>query len=91
MLSLFSGNISSILAVLCSKIEKSATMSSVVLFILIIRIVSQINALLGTLELQESAKHKGHFALFDGLGRVHTKYNDVQPVCSDSFTVKTLA
>ncbi len=45
--------------------------------ILIICIIFQVTALLGTLELQDSAKRKGHFALFNFLVLGHTKYNCV--------------
>ncbi len=38
----------------------------------------QVTALLWTLEFQESAKRKGHFALFNCLVLCHTKYNGVQ-------------
>ena len=40
----------------------------------------QVISLLGTLEFQESAKRKGHFALFNCLVLGHTKYNGVQRV-----------
>ncbi len=38
----------------------------------------QVTALLGTLEFQQSAKRKGHFALYNCLVLGHTKYNGVQ-------------
>ncbi len=37
----------------------------------------QVIALLETLELQDSAKRKGHFALYDFLVLGHTKYKGV--------------
>ncbi len=53
--------------------------------ILIIRIMVQVTALLWTLEFQESAKRKGHFALFNCLVLWHTRYNGVQRVyCNHS-------
>ncbi len=52
----------------------------IILFILIIWIIFQVNALLGTLEFQESAKHKDPFALYNCLVLGHTKYNGVQRV-----------
>ena len=45
-------------------------------------------ALLGTLEFQESAKRKGHFALYSCLVLGHTKYNGVQRVYSNPFPSK---
>ncbi len=45
-----------------------------------IRIIFQVNALLKTLELQESAQRKGHFGLFNCLVIGHTKYKGVQRV-----------
>ena len=41
-----------------------------------------VDALPKTLELQESAQHKGHFALFNCLVLGHTKYRGVQRVYS---------
>ncbi len=60
-----------------------------VLFILIINIIFQVNALLRTLELQNLAKQKGHFALFNCLVLVHTKHNCVQLVYCNPFPEKT--
>ncbi len=40
----------------------------IILFLHIICTIFQICALLGTLEMQDSAKHKGHFALVNCLG-----------------------
>jgi hypothetical protein len=40
----------------------------------------QVTALLWTLEFEESAKRKGHFALFNCLVLGHTKDNGVQQV-----------
>ena len=39
----------------------------IIRFILIIRIIAQVTALLETLEFQESARRKGHFALYNCL------------------------
>jgi hypothetical protein len=61
---------------------------SIVLFILIIRIIVQVTALLETLEFQESARHKGHIALYNCLVLGHTKYNGVQRVCCNQFPAK---
>jgi hypothetical protein len=43
-----------------------------------IHIMSQLNALLQTLDLQESAQRKGHFSLFNCLVLGHTKYRLLQ-------------
>ena len=48
----------------------------------------QVIALLETLELQESAKRKGPFALYNGLVLGHTKYNGVQWVECNPFPDK---
>jgi hypothetical protein len=48
----------------------------------------QVSALLGTLEFQESAKRKGHFALYNCLVLGHTKYKGVQRVYSNPFPTK---
>jgi hypothetical protein len=48
----------------------------------------QVTALLETLELQESAKRKGHFALFNCLVLGHTKYKAVQRVYCNPFPSK---
>ena len=48
----------------------------------------QVAALLGTLEFQESAKRKGHFALYSCLVLSHTKYKGVQRVYSNPFPSK---
>ena len=53
------------------------------------RIILQVTALLATLELQESAKHKGHFALYNCLVLGHTKYSGVQRVNCNPFPAKT--
>ena len=58
-------------------------------FILIICIFFQVTALLETLELQDSATRKGHFALFNCLVLGHTKYNCVQRVYCNPFLAKT--
>jgi hypothetical protein len=49
----------------------------------------QVTALLWMLELQDSAKYKGHFALFNCLVLGHTKYNSVQRVYCNPFPRKT--
>ncbi len=51
-------------------------------------IIVQVAALLGTLEFQESAKRKGHFALYNCLVLGHTKYKGVQRVYSNPFPAK---
>jgi hypothetical protein len=47
-----------------------------------------VNALLQTLELQESAQRKGHFSLFNCLVMGHTKYRGVQRVYCNPFPTK---
>jgi hypothetical protein len=49
----------------------------------------QVDALLKTLELQESAQRKGHFALFNCLVIGHNKYKGVQRVYCNPFPAKT--
>ncbi len=51
-------------------------------FIHFILIVLQVDALLRTLELQESAQRKGHFALFNYLVIGHSKYKGVRVYCN---------
>ena len=48
----------------------------------------QVTALLETLEFQESAKRKGHFALYNCLVLGHTKYNGVERVYCNPFPAK---
>ena len=48
----------------------------------------QVIALLETLELQDSAKRKGHFALYNCLVLGHTKYRGVQRVYCNPFPGK---
>ncbi len=48
-----------------------------------IRVILQVDALLKTLELQESAQRKGYFALFNCLVIGHTKYKGVH--CATSI------
>jgi len=60
----------------------------IIQFILIICIIFQVNALLGTLEFQESAKRKGRFALCNCLVLGHTKYNGVQRIYCNPFPAK---
>ena len=50
--------------------------------------IYQVTALLETLELQESAKRKGHFALFNCLVLGHNKYKGVQRVYCNPFPSK---
>ncbi len=50
--------------------------------------MSQVTALLRTLEFQQSAKRKGHFALYNCLVLGHTKYNGVQRVYCNPFLAK---
>ena len=50
--------------------------------------IFQVTALLQTLELQESAKRKGHFALFNCLVLGHTKYKGVQQIYCNQFPAK---
>jgi hypothetical protein len=47
-----------------------------------------VNALLQTLELQESAQRKGHFSLFNFMVLGHTKYRGVQRVYCNPFPTK---
>jgi hypothetical protein len=49
----------------------------------------QVTALLGTLELQDSATRNDHFALFNCLVLCHTKYNGVQRVYWNPSLAKT--
>ena len=51
-------------------------------------LILQVNALLATLELRESAGRKGHFALYNCLVIGHTKYNGVQRVYCNPFPAK---
>ena len=60
----------------------------IIRFIFIIHIMFQVTALLGTLEFQESAKRKGHFALYNCLVLGHTKYKGVQQVYCNPFPAK---
>ncbi len=50
--------------------------------------ITYISALLVTLEFQQSAKRKGHFALYNCLVLGHTKYNGVQRVYCNPFPAK---
>ena len=54
----------------------------------LIHIMLQVDALLKTLILQESAERKGHFALFNCLVLGHTKYRGVQRVYCNPFPAK---
>jgi hypothetical protein len=47
-----------------------------------------VTALLKTLEFQESASSKGHFALYNCLVLGHTKYNGVQRIYCNPFSAK---
>ena len=60
------------------------------LSIVIIVIILQVNALLETLELKDSAQRKGHFAQYNCLVLGHTKYNGVQRVYCNQFPAKSL-
>ena len=51
-------------------------------------IIVQVNALLDTLELTDSALRKGHFALYNCLVLGHTKYSSVQRVYCNPFPAK---
>ena len=51
-------------------------------------IIVQVNALLDTLELTDSALRKGHFALYNCLVLGHTKYSGVQRVYCNQFPAK---
>jgi hypothetical protein len=53
-------------------------------------IILEVNALLETLELKESVRRKGHFALYNWLVLGHTKYNGVQRVYCNQFPAKPL-
>ncbi len=53
-----------------------------------IRIILQVDALLKTLELQESAQHNEHFGLFNCLVIGHTKNKGVQRVYCNPFPAK---
>ncbi len=63
-------------------------MVTIIGVIVIILIIVQVNALLETLELTNSARRKGHFALYNGLVLGHTKYNGVQRVYCNPFPSK---
>jgi len=58
--------------------------------IVFIVIIVQVNALLDTLELTDSALRKGHFALYNCLVLGHTKYSGVQRVYCNPFPAKPL-
>jgi hypothetical protein len=58
--------------------------------IVIIVIILQVNALLETLELKDSAQRKGHFAPYNCLVLGHTKYNGVQRVYCNPFPANPL-
>ena len=64
---------------------------SMIRLIRIMRIILQVAALLATFELQDSARRKGHFALYnhDCLVLGHAKYSRVQRVYYNSFPAKT--
>ena len=55
---------------------------------MIIVVIVQVNALLETLDLAESAQRKGHFSLYNCLVLGHTQYNGVQRVYCNPFPVK---
>jgi hypothetical protein len=56
--------------------------------IIIVVIIVQVNALLETLDLTDSAQRKGHFSLYNCLVHGHTKYNGVQQVSCNPFPAK---
>ena len=56
--------------------------------IVIIVIIVQVNALLDTLEMTDSALRKGHFTLYNCLVLGHTKYSGVQRVYCNPFPSK---
>ncbi len=56
----------------------------------VIVIILQVNVLLETLELTESAQRKGHFALYNCLVLGHTMHNGVQRVYCNPFPTKPL-
>ena len=64
------------------------TIIRIIPLILVMTYIFQVTALLQTLELQESAKRKGHFALFNCLVLGHTKYKGVQRVYCNPFPAK---
>ena len=61
---------------------------AIIRLLLIMCIILKIVALLETLELQDSAKRKGHFALYNCLVLGHTKYSGVQRVYCNPFPAK---
>ncbi len=61
---------------------------SIIRIIRFIYIMSQVNALLQPLELQESAQRKGRFSLFNCLVLGHTKYKGVQRADCNPFPTK---
>jgi hypothetical protein len=61
---------------------------TIIRIIHLIHIISQVDSLLKTLELQESGQRKGHFALFNCLVLGHTKYKGVQRVYCNLFPAK---
>jgi hypothetical protein len=63
-------------------------LSTIIGIIVIIVIIVQVNALLETLDLTESAQRKGHFSLYNCLILGHTKYNGVQRVYCNPFPAK---
>ena len=62
---------------------------AIIRLIRIMCIILQVTALLATLELQDSARRKGHFALYNCLVLGHTKYSGVQRVYCNPFPAKT--
>ena len=57
--------------------------------IVIIVVIVQVDALLETLDLTESAQRKGHFSLYNCLVLGHTKYSGVQRVYCNPFPAKS--
>jgi hypothetical protein len=63
-------------------------MLSIIRIIRFIYIMSEVNALLQPLELQESAQRRGQFSLFNCLVLGHTKYKGMQRVYCNPFPTK---
>ena len=78
-----------VLAVSCNEYCMYNFIFTIIRLILIIHIILQVVALLETLELLDSAKRKGHFALYSCLVLGHTKYSGVQRVYCHPFPAKT--
>ncbi len=66
----------------------SFVLFTIIEIIEIIEIILQVNALLATLKLTESAGNRGHFALYNCLVLGHTKNNGVHRVYCNPFPAK---